>query len=756
MKSFFLLLLVLFVFTSCVNPLGQKNKDQSTFDDGHVAFPVEVALEPFSLSSAVAGDTQVVLSWTTSENAKSYEVYYGTSSGNNSTKASMCSSTALTCTITGLINNQQYFFIVKSLNGLESLDSDNELSATPIPNDTAPVASNITPANGSEDTESTVVLSYVDGQGDQATSCNITALSNITITTPCACITGSCSVGVTGISNYSGAVSFSYTVTANGLTSNTATANFSLTAVNDAPTISDVADQTINEDASTSALAVTINDSDSTLTCASSISMASSNATLIGNTDVVFGGTAPNCTATLSPNAGESGSATITLTVTDGALTDTDTFVLNVVNVPVVEITSSPTINSSNVSAYILSGTCSEETRVVSINVGGITSTPSCISLIWTTTLDVSGISDGTISVTADHSDALGNNASQDSSSVSKDTIIPTVTITSSTPAINSTSSVSYTVSGACSENTEAVNVDVGGITSSPICMALSWSVTLDLSSLSANYGLLALSAAHSDVAGNDAIEATAQATADMGFKPSDLSGLRLWLESDDTTTLYQTSGCVTSSSQGEPVGCWTDKSGNSNNAVQLISGNRPIYNNSNFNGLAGLSFDGAGDGFDLTSSISGTRNIFAVESGHGYLFSGGAERIIPFFSTSSGMYWNSAPGITAVLAPWRNETSEQQSFFSLHSSGNYTVSTDATIRLSGTGTSGTNILTKIGLKWTGATSVPTWTGNISEIIIFNRIISTTERERIEGYLACKWNLQSSLPGLHPYKSTCP
>lgn len=99
---------------------------------------------------------------------------------------------------------------------------------------------------------------------------------------------------------------------------------------NEAPTISNVADQTINEGASTSALALTIDDVDSILTCAS-LSMGSSNATLIGDGDVVFSGTAPDCTATLSPNANESGSATITLTVTDGSLTDTDIFVLNVI-----------------------------------------------------------------------------------------------------------------------------------------------------------------------------------------------------------------------------------------------------------------------------------------------------------------------------------------------------------------------------------------------------------------------------------------
>ncbi|MGB0453774.1 MAG: hypothetical protein ACPGJV_08655 [Bacteriovoracaceae bacterium] len=62
--------------------------------------------------------------------------------------------------------------------------------------------------------------------------------------------------------------------------------------------------------------------------------MSSSNATLINDSDVAFGGTAPNCTATLTPNTNEYGSATITLEVSDGSLTAQDTFNLTVNIIP--------------------------------------------------------------------------------------------------------------------------------------------------------------------------------------------------------------------------------------------------------------------------------------------------------------------------------------------------------------------------------------------------------------------------------------
>ena len=42
--------------------------------------------------------------------------------------------------------------------------------------DSAPLVSNATPANGTEDTESIITLSYTDADGDKATSCSVTNL----------------------------------------------------------------------------------------------------------------------------------------------------------------------------------------------------------------------------------------------------------------------------------------------------------------------------------------------------------------------------------------------------------------------------------------------------------------------------------------------------------------------------------------------------------------------------------------------------
>ena len=99
------------------------------------------------------------------------------------------------------------------------------------PSDNAPVSSNLTPSNGYRDIETTVTLSYTDADSDQATSCSISGLSNLTESTACACSSGTCTVGVTGTASYTGAVSFNYTVTANSAISNSSSASFTLNAI---------------------------------------------------------------------------------------------------------------------------------------------------------------------------------------------------------------------------------------------------------------------------------------------------------------------------------------------------------------------------------------------------------------------------------------------------------------------------------------------------------------------------------------------
>jgi hypothetical protein len=48
------------------------------------------------------------------------------------------------------------------------------------------------------------------------------------------------------------------------------------------------------------------------------------------------------------------------------------------------------------------------------------------------------------------------------------------------------------------------------------------------------------------------------------------------------------------------------------------------------------------------------------------------------------------------------------------------------------------------------------WTGDLAEVITFSTDLTTTNRQKVEGYLAWKWGLQSTLPSNHPYRNTAP
>jgi hypothetical protein len=100
-------------------------------------------------------------------------------------------------------------------------------------------------------------------------------------------------------------------------------------SANTAPTISNLANQTINETSHTGALAFTVGDVE-TAAASLTVSGSSSNTALVPNAAIVFGGSGANRTVTVTPAANQSGTATITITVSDGALAASTTFVLSV------------------------------------------------------------------------------------------------------------------------------------------------------------------------------------------------------------------------------------------------------------------------------------------------------------------------------------------------------------------------------------------------------------------------------------------
>jgi len=132
--------------------------------------------------------------------------------------------------------------------------------------------------------------------------------------------------------NATGTVTITVTVNDGQSANNTASRTFSVvvSGANDAPTISNITDRTINESSATPAIAFTVGDQETSATSLT-VTGTSSNTGLVPNNNVVFGGAGANRTVTVTPTSGAFGSAVITVRVADASGGSvTDTFALNV------------------------------------------------------------------------------------------------------------------------------------------------------------------------------------------------------------------------------------------------------------------------------------------------------------------------------------------------------------------------------------------------------------------------------------------
>jgi uncharacterized delta-60 repeat protein len=96
-----------------------------------------------------------------------------------------------------------------------------------------------------------------------------------------------------------------------------------------APTISNITDQSIGVNTLTNSLPFTVGDAD-TPVAALSVSGTSSNQALVTDGNIFFGGSGANRTVTVVPETNQIGTVTISVSVSDGLLTVTDTFVVTV------------------------------------------------------------------------------------------------------------------------------------------------------------------------------------------------------------------------------------------------------------------------------------------------------------------------------------------------------------------------------------------------------------------------------------------
>ncbi len=270
---------------------------------------------------------------------------------------------------------------------------------------------------------------------------------------------------------------------------------------NSPPTISTIADQTVLENDTTNAISFTVDDVDSSASILV-VTAESSNLTLVSPSGIVLSGSGTTRSITVTPNANQSGTVSITVTVSDGAIATSTTFILTITKINTAPlITSNGGGNTANLS--IAEGTTAVTTVLVSdpesppqvltysivasgdgafFTINGSTGalrfstarnyeTPADLGSnnIYDVTIQVSdgngGIDTQSISVTITDVNELPVIANQ-SFSTPENSVNGTVvgTVISSDPDLGANGSLSYAITGGTGSTAFAINAMTGQI----------------------------------------------------------------------------------------------------------------------------------------------------------------------------------------------------------------------------------------------------------------------------------------------------
>ena len=224
--------------------------------------------------------------------------------------------------------------------------------------------------------------------------------------------------------------------------------------------------------------------------------------------------------------------------------------------------------------------------------------------------------------------------------------------------------------------------------------------------------------------------------------------GAYMWLDADDTDTLTIDEG-----SGG--VSAWADKSGNGRNATQTTSSRHPGTGARTIGGKNAVEFTYNStyfqiDSFDLMGQeawavLHQDASNFTVLGGNGNaqttLLSSGKMRLWRGSNPYNGDAQSSAVALqTDHTLGWLAHTDNKK--FSVN--GTLEVTSNVP-------TGAAHTVSQIGKsQYAGAD------GLMGELIVTNGMLSTADRQRMEGYLAHKWGTAGSLPEDHPYKSASP
>jgi hypothetical protein len=238
-------------------------------------------------------------------------------------------------------------------------------------------------------------------------------------------------------------------------------------------------------------------------------------------------------------------------------------------------------------------------------------------------------------------------------------------------------------------------------------------------------------------------------------FNPATVSGINLWLDAQVAANVILS---------GTQVSAWNDRAGSNNftkNATGIIN-----YAQPGINDRPALNFITA---TPTTTYLYNTMNItptnqlslFMVLSQTG----SGVGNSELFYTRTSYVNFDlfNNTNSTGILSLNARSATQRITGSNIVNSTNNIISvvldTTGSVYLNGSPTSiaSTSFAgTSLNASFEWAISAGAFKGFIGEVITYPSVLSDTNRQKIEGYLAWKWGLQASLPIGHPYKNAPP
>jgi hypothetical protein len=224
---------------------------------------------------------------------------------------------------------------------------------------------------------------------------------------------------------------------------------------------------------------------------------------------------------------------------------------------------------------------------------------------------------------------------------------------------------------------------------------------------------------------------------------PSELSGLKVWYDADDLDTLYQDSAKTTPvAADGDPIGCWGDKSGNGDDVTQGTTSAKPLYKTGIKNGKAAVLFDGSNDRiFKNPYTLTQPYHVIAVAQANAAGFGDAKYRMLGVGYTGTTYFGKHATNDKYVLyaagAGYLDDPTvildtNWRVYHGFYNGANSWIRRDGTTEVEGAvGVGGiTQLYVSCGNYWYGY---------ICEWLIVGGTMTSAEITSLENYLNNKW-----------------